>query len=174
VKVKRLTTTAAVLSAFVAGTLPAAPASAQGCLPQSTVAALDQYCASLPSSDGAPQPVGSGGGSATPLSAMLPKHEVSKLRAAGMAGQALLSVPSGGARPSRATVERSLPATRKAAEQARSEEKSAAARTLGTAARTLATDAPDVLGGAFRWGLTISTLAIAAMAWLRFRGRIKL
>jgi hypothetical protein len=171
---KRLTSTAAVLGAFVAVTLPTAPAGAQACVPQSTVAALDQYCASLPSSDGGSQPVG--GGSARPLSASLPQREVSKLRASGMAGQALLSVPSG-APLSNAAAERavhSLPATRRAVEQARREERSAGAGSLGAAARALATEAPDVLGGAFRWGLTISTFGIAAMAWLRFRGRIKL
>jgi hypothetical protein len=173
VRLKRLTTTAALLGALAAGTLPAASASAQGCTPQSSVAALDQYCASLPTSGGASRPSGS---AAPSLSSALPKREVSQLRAAGTAGQALLAVPSG-APLSSAAAERavdSLPATRRAVENARDAETDSPARKLSTAAKTLATEAPDVLGGAFRWGLTISTLGIAAMAWLRFRGRVKL
>lgn len=172
--VKRLPATAAILGAFVSAGLPAT-ASAQACIPQSGVAALDQYCDSLPSSDGAPQPVGSNGAT-TPLSSALSKGEVAKLRDSGMAGQALLSVPSGAPLSNSAAqqVVKSLPATRRAVEKARNEERSAGANSIGTAAVALATEAPDVLGGAFRWGLTVSTLGIAAMAWLRFRGRIKL
>jgi hypothetical protein len=43
-----------------------------------------------------------------------------------------------------------------------------------TAVTTLATASPDVLGGTFRWGLVASTLGLAAVAWLRFRGRLKI
>jgi hypothetical protein len=168
---KRLTINVAVLAACAFSALVPAAAQAQACLPQSDVSALDQYCDSLPSSSGQPEPFGAThGATAPPLSTALAASEVTELRNSGMAGQGLLSLPSG--RPmSTAGAERSvrsLPATRKAVEKARG------GTAGGVIARTLSEAAPDTLSGAFRWGITLTTFGIAAMAWLRYRGRIKL
>jgi hypothetical protein len=170
VKGKRLAINVAVSTVIALAALPSAGASAQTCQGQPDVAALDQYCASLPSSSGAAQPVGANGRSAPALRTALPPADVSQLRNAGTAGQALLSVPAG-APMSRAGAERSasartLRATTKAARPSGGD---------GTLiARTLVSAAPDALGGAFQWGITITTLGIAAMAWMRYRGRTKL
>jgi hypothetical protein len=172
VDVKRLTKTATALAASAFFALPAAPGMAQACVPQSDVAALDQYCDSLPTSDGHPAPIGAHpGDAAPPLSATLSPREVRKLRDAGPAASALLLLPT------IAPVghgERSRRALRDAENVVASGDLDAPAGRPTTAVAKLATESPDVLGGAFRWGLVASTLGLSAMAWLRFRARLKL
>jgi hypothetical protein len=168
VKGKRLAINVAVCTVIALATLPSARASAQTCQGQPDVAALDQYCASLPSSSGASQPVGANGHTAPALRTALPQADVAELRNAGVPGQALLSVPSG-APMSPASPERSAPALRATTKAARPRGGDGA-----LIARTLVAAAPDALGGAFQWGITMTTLGIAAMAWMRYRGRTKL
>ena len=45
---------------------------------------------------------------------------------------------------------------------------------MGGVASGLASAAPDVVDGAFRWGLVICSLALSGLAWLRFRTRLRL
>ena len=174
--VKRLTRTATVFAAVVALALPSTPAQAQVCQPQPPVAALDQYCDSLPSPDGRPQRVGPNPRqSAPPLSDTLPPQEVAKLRRAGAAASALLLLPTNApVGRGAAAAERKRQALRQARTVIASGKLDAPAGQAQTAVTTLATASPDVLGGTFRWGLVASTLGLAAVAWLRFRGRLKI
>jgi hypothetical protein len=175
VDVKRLTGRAIVLcvlagcwpSASSAATQPATAAQGPNCSPHSGVSALDQYCSSLPGADGRPQPAGPGQRpSGPPLSATLPPGELRRLRADGPAARALLTVPSG--RPA-------SPGSpeRRAADSARAQVERSAKPGQPTPVTALASAAPDVLGGAFRWGLLTSTLGIVGLAWLRFRARMR-
>jgi hypothetical protein len=176
VDVKRLTRTATAFAALVAFALPTAPAQAQLCVGRPPVAALDQYCDALPTSDGRPQPVGARPGGPSPaLRDTLPRETVAQLRAAGAGASALLLLPT--AAPigrGAAAAERRSRALREAQSVMASGELDAPAGPPGTAVAKLATASPDVLGGAFRWGLVASTLGLAAVAWLRFRERLKL
>jgi hypothetical protein len=170
VEIARLRRTAKfAVVASVALVLPASPAAAKtsqgpACPPAQTVAALDQYCDSLPGSAGQSQPPGPGAGrTARPLSSALPHNVMTALRGAGPAARALLTIPAGG-----------LPADsqgseRQAAAGARNTVEKASAGDAPTAVGALISGAPDVLGGAFRWGLVASTLGIAGVAWLRLR-----
>jgi hypothetical protein len=176
VDVKRLTRTAAVFAALLAVAQPTATARAQVCVGQPPIAALDQYCNTLPTPDGRPQPVARRPGRSTPpLSDTLPLQEVATLRDAGGPASALLLLPT--AAPigrGAAGAERRRRALRAAQSVIASGELDAPMGQPRTAVAKLATASPDLLGGAFRWGLVASTLGLAAIAWLRFRERLKL
>jgi hypothetical protein len=168
--------TATTLAAAVALAGPS-PAAAAPCPPEQTVAALDQYCESLPTPGGvaAPTAEGPGGLAMAPLRSVLPPKQVKRLREAGPAGMALLELPAV------APLARA-PMTR--AERRRADlgaRKVVASGTLDSrkgdvvsVASGLASAAPDVVGGVFRWGLVICSLGLSGVAWLRFRSRLRL
>lgn len=168
--VKRLRGTAITVLVIAGWSLPAGVAAARpnqgpNCPPQSNVSALDQYCSALPGATGQ-QPSAPGQHAAPPLSATLPPGEIRQLRSDGPAAKALLTVPTGG-----------MPSPDSAERQAAPKVQAAVERTVKPnppqAVAALATAAPDVLGGAFRWGLVTSTLGIVGLSWLRFRARIR-
>jgi hypothetical protein len=169
VDVKRLRGTAIAVLVIAWCSLPAGVAAARpnqgpNCPPQPNVSALDQYCAALPGASGQ-QPSGPDQPQQQPLSATLPRRVIRQLRSDGAAASALLTVPAG-AMPSQD------PAERRAAPKVQAAVERAVNPTPPQAVAALATAAPDVLGGAFRWGLVTSTLGIVGLAWLRFRARI--
>jgi hypothetical protein len=174
----RLSATTAVLAVLAAGAT-AAPARAQHppapfCPPDQSVAALDQYCESLPEAGG---PVSSQTGgrpaSSTPLGRVLPARAVTTLRAIGGAGgRALLLMPvvapigsSPAARAQRRLVRRFAP-------RVAAEDLSAKPVAPGTVLRGLAGARDAVLSGAFRWGLLVCTLGFAGIGWLRIRAKL--
>ena len=166
------TTSAAALALAAPG-----PAAAAACPPEQTVAALDQYCESLPTPGGvaAPTDEGEGGLPMGKLRSVLPPKQVKRLRDAGPAARALLELPAV-APLARAFM---TPAERHRADVGAREV--VASGTLdrrkgdvGSVASGLASSAPDVVGGAFRWGLVICSLGLSGLAWLRFRTRLKL
>ena len=171
---KWLLRAATALSA--AATLAAAsPAGAATCSPEQTVAALDQYCEGLPTPIGMAVPTDSGGAHSRPLSLVLPPAEVDRLRKAGPAAKALLLLPAV-APLTRAHV--TPGERRRAAIGARRVVASGALDAkegdVSSFASGLASSAPDLLGGAFRWGLVISSLGLTGMTWIRFRSRLRL
>jgi hypothetical protein len=177
VNVLRVTRTAAALSAVLLAIAPAA-AGAQSpelCVPNQSVAVLDQYCDALVTPGGSSEPIGSKA-HGRPLSKVLPAREVKKLEEAGRAGMALLTLrvsPAAAGVPDAAStrVRRRLAAARGAVQPQTLEP--SAADVVGISSGVVA-GTGDVLGGAFRWGLVICTLGLAGMTWLRFRARISL
>jgi hypothetical protein len=173
---KRLLRTATAVSA-VAALAGASPAAAAPCPPDQTVAVLDQYCETLPTPVGmsAPTDAGLGEAGARPLSAVLPRSEVERLRKAGPAARALLLLPAV-APLARAPV---TPEERRRAELGArkaiaSGDLDATEDDVRSFATGLASSAGDVVGGGFRWGLVICSLGLAGMAWFRFRSRLRL
>ena len=145
------------------------------CLPNQSVAVLDQYCDALITPGGSSQPIGLKGGG-KPLSTVLPPKEVRELRAAGRAGQALLTLTvtsTAAAAPGAPTqrVRRRMAAARPAVQP---DKLKPPATDVVSIASGVVSVGGDVLGGAFRWGLVICTLGLAGMTWLRFRTRLKL
>jgi hypothetical protein len=176
VDVKRLTGTTAVFAALVVLAPRTAPAQAQVCVGQPPIAALDQYCDALPAPDGRSQPVGPRPGQPAPaLGDALPPRDVAMLRDAGGPASALLLLPTAAPLGSGAAgAARRRQALRGAQSVVASGDLDAPAGRPETAVAGLATASPDVLSGAFRWGLVASTLGLAAVAWVRFRERLKL
>jgi hypothetical protein len=173
---KRLLRTATAVSAVVALAGPT-PAAAAPCLPDQTVAVLDQYCESLltPVGVAAPRDAGPGGVRARPLSVALPPSDAAQLRKAGPAAKALLLLPAVAplARGPVTAAERRR--TRAAARRViASGELDANKDDVRSFATGLASAAGDVVGGAFRWGLVICSLGLAGMTWFRFRSRLRL
>jgi hypothetical protein len=173
---KRLLRTATAVSAVAALAGPS-PAAAAPCLPDQTVAVLDQYCESLltPVGVAAPTDAGPGAVAARPLSVVLPRTEVERLRKAGPAAKALLLLPAV-APLARGPV---TPAERRRARAGArrviaSGELDATKDDVRSLATGLASSAADVVGGAFRWGLVICSVGLAGMTWLRFRARLRL
>jgi hypothetical protein len=173
---KRLLKTATAVSAVAALAGPS-PAAAAPCLPDQTVAVLDQYCESLltPVGVAAPIDAGPGGVRARPLSVVLPRSEVERLRKAGPAAKALLLLPAV-APLARGPV---TPAERRRARAGArrviaSGQLDATKDDVRSFATGLASAAADVVGGAFRWGLVICSVGLAGMTWLRFRSRLRL
>ncbi|MEP6689185.1 MAG: hypothetical protein ABJC36_12625 [Gemmatimonadales bacterium] len=174
---KRLRRAATAVAVVVALAAPR-PAAAASCLPDQSVAALDQYCESLLSPVGGTAPTWTGSGmmNLRPLNSVLPRSEVEQLRTSGPAGKALLLLPAvaplaGGP----------LTASERRRTRIRASRASATSGALGSTgdqvrgfATGLAAAAGDVLGGAFRWGLVICSLGLAGMTWLRFRSRLGL
>ena len=153
------------------------PAAAAACPPEQTVAALDQYCESLPTPGGvaAPTDEGEGGLPMGRLRSVLPPKQVKQLRKAGPAARALLELPTVAplARAFMTPAERrrvDLGARKVVASGILDRRKG----DVNGVASGLASAAPDVVGGAFRWGLVICTLALSGLAWLRFRTRLRL
>jgi hypothetical protein len=177
VDAKRLMTVGGLVASVALAT-PAAAAAQEptSCLPNQSVAVLDQYCDALITPGGSSQPIGSRA-PGKPLSKVLPAGEVRALRESGRAGKALLTLTAattmvGGPNAVTAPTERRR---RSAARPAVVPEKlkpptgDVASITSGVVAVS-----PDVLSGAFRWGLVICTLGLAGMTWLRLRARLKL
>jgi hypothetical protein len=173
---KRLLKAATAVSAVAALAGPA-PAVAAPCQPDQTVAALDQYCESLltPVGVAAPADAGPDAVRARPLSSVLPRTEVERLRAAGPAAKALLLLPAVAplARGPATPAER-----RRARVSARrviaSGELDAAEGDVRSFTTGLTSAAGDVVGGAFRWGLVICSLGLTGLTWIRFRSRLRL
>jgi hypothetical protein len=168
---------AATISAAAVALVGPGPAAAAACPPEQTVAALDQYCESLPMPGGVAGPTDEGEGEVPRgrLRSVLPPKQVKQLRRAGPAARALLELPAV-APLARAFM---TPAERRRADLGAREV--IASGTLerrrgdvGSVASGLASAAPDVVGGTFRWGLVICSLALSGLAWLRFRTRLKL
>lgn len=166
---------ATTLSAAVA--LAAPSAMAAPCLPEQTVAALDQYCEALPTPVGAAAPTSAGSGNVVmrPLSAALPPRVADRLRQAGPAARALLLLPVVAplARAPMTEAERRR-GDRGAREVIDSGPLESRKGNVSSVASGLAIAAPDVVGGAFRWALVVSSLGLAGMAWLRLRSRLRL
>ena len=163
----------AAFVALVVAAPTAAHAAEPVCQPSEDVAALDQYCDSLPAPDGQEQPVRFDAAPVRmPISRALPARKVEKLRESGPEARALLVLPVVApvrARPEqreriRATKERVLRSTGLDAPGVTPEAVVSGVSTVG----------PRVVGGAFRWVLLVCTLGFAGMAWLRFRTRLKL
>jgi hypothetical protein len=167
----------AVSAALVLGVPAAAGAQERAgqCLPNQSVAVLDQYCDALVAPSGSSEPIGSDA-HGKPLSKVLPAREVEQLHDAGRAGKALLTlavsttvIPGSGA-PS-ARVRRKMAEARRAVEPQKLKPPASDVVSISTGVVSVS---GDVLSGAFRWGLVICTLGLAGMTWLRFRARIKL
>ena len=106
---------------------------------------------------------------------MLPRTDVDRLRKAGPAARALLLLPAV-APLARALV---TPKERRRAELGArrvvaSGKLDAPEDDVRSFTSGLTSAAGDVVSGAFRWGLVISTLGLAGMTWLRFRSRLRL
>jgi hypothetical protein len=150
------------------------------CQPAPDVAALDQYCDSLPSADGQEKPLAAAGPRQMPLSRALPARTVARLRNSGPEAKALLLLPVvAPVRRDRQERERIRASARKVLRTTRLEapKVSPEAVVSGTAEAVVAGltgTGGNGPGGAFRWGLLVSTLGFAGMAWLRFRTRLKL
>src|SRR3954447_5719145 len=84
----------AIAVSVVAALAGASPAAAAGCMPDQTVAVLDQYCETPLNLIGTPAPSDAEGSTAMSLSIALPPAEVERLRRAGRAGRALLLLPA--------------------------------------------------------------------------------
>jgi hypothetical protein len=178
VDAKRLRRAATALA--VAGLLTAPPARAlaqASCVPGQTVAALDQYCDALPTSDGTQVPASNLGStdSGPKLGTVLTPKEVAQLSDAGPAARALLVLPAVSPLVRGATVAQ----RRRIAQTGRKIVRSGALDdSKGDVGRVVASSLSSaggaVVGGAFRWGLVACTMAFAGMAWLRFRTRLKL
>ena len=146
---------------------------ASTCRPDQTVAALDQYCDFLPTSATGSTP-GSTGGRQRPLEQTLTPAETERLREAGMPGKVLLVMPT----LSPVTPEQARAALRRR-DELRSRRLVPAAkepkeRDVRKLAEGMASAAGDVVGGAFRWGLVLSSLGLAGITWLRFRSRLRI
>ena len=171
---KRLLRIAIVVCA-AAMTAPGTAAAAT-CIPDQTVAALDQYCDALPNPAGAGPPRPAGAPAPRPLRDVLSPKQAERLRDAGPAGMAVLLLPivsplarapltlKERRRAERATDSLVRPGSLDTRDQ----------DDVATVAAGMASAAEGVLGGAFRWGLVISSLGIAALTWLRLRSRIRL
>ena len=173
----RVTRTVAALSVAVAVAAPPAARAQETaqCLPNQSVAVLDQYCDALVTPGGSSQPIGSKG-RGRPLSEALPWQEVKQLRESGRAGKALLTltvsstmVAKPGPAPPR--VRRRMA---EAGQAVRPQKLKPPAADVVSISSGVVSVGDDVIGGAFRWGLVICTLGLAGMTWLRFRTRLKL
>jgi hypothetical protein len=169
---KWLLRTATTVAVAVALTGPSPATAAVPCPPEQTVAALDQYCEALPGVGGMVAPTASGPGRAAmrPLRVVLPPKEVESLRNAGPAAMALLQLPV----VAPVTQEDRRRADLGAREVVASGALDSPKGDVPGVASGLASAAPDVVSGAFRWALVLSSLGLAAMAWLRFRSRLML
>ena len=174
VDAKRLLWTATAVAAVMA-LAGASPAAAAECVPDQTVAVLDQYCDTPVSMLGVPASPNAGAKAARPLGLALPPAEAAQLRKAGRAARALLLLPAvaplAGAQVSAAERRRAEIGAHKVIASGQLGHRDAEARSF---AKGLASAANDVVGGAFRWGLVICSLGLAGMSWLRLRTRLKL
>jgi hypothetical protein len=173
---KRLLKAATAVSAVAALAGPT-PAVAAPCQPDQAVAVLDQYCESLltPVGVAAPADAGPNAVPARPLSVVLPRTEVARLREAGPAASALLLLPAvaplAGGPATPAERRRARVGARRVIASGQLDAAEGDVRSFTTG---LASAAGDVVGGAFRWGLVICSLGLTGMTWFRFRSRLKL
>jgi hypothetical protein len=170
----RLKRAFAALTAFTAFAVASVPAVAQTCTPDQSVAVLDQYCDALPTSSGASAPGVGQHASGPPLMDVLAPPAVARLRESGSAGKALLllaAMAPVGRGP--AAAERRSEVRRAAREVVASGDLDAPTGDAESLATGLAKASGNVIGGAFRWGLVISTLGLAGMSWMRFRTRLR-
>jgi hypothetical protein len=176
VDAKWLKRTGAVLAASASFAGTSAPAVAQPCPPEETVAVLDQYCDILPTAGGGIAPTaGSDATPAPPLATMLPQRTVKRLRQLGPEARALLklTVPMPVAQTPGATA-RERQTSGVARDRANSGELDTPESDVESLATGLGTAGGDMLGGTFRWGLVICTLGLAGMTWFRFRARLRI
>jgi hypothetical protein len=171
----RLWTTCVACVALAAAAWPAgAHAADPACQPSEDVAALDQYCDSLPTPEGDEQSIILDGQPTPrmPVSRALPRREVKLLRESGPEARALLLLPV--VAPIRATPEQRerIRATRERA--LRSTTLDAPEVTPKTVVSGVAAVGEGTLAGVFQWALLLCTVGFAGMAWLRFRTRLKL
>jgi hypothetical protein len=169
VRLSRPATTAAVLL-LLATAPPATAQSTSECLSDPSVAALDQYCEQFPQLIPLPlgwtgQPVGK------PLRMVLAPDVVQRLRRAGGASRALLSLPA------------AQPTSQDPQIAARDEQMMLDARDVvasgsldaqpGVPRRVIAavTATGETVGGAFRWAFVLSTLVLVGTAWVGYRRR---
>lgn len=168
-----------LVSAICLLTASAPPAGAaetsQGstCRPDQDVAALDQYCDFLPTSASGSTPTGSARAKQRSLEQSLTTAEAERLRKAGMPGKVLLVMPT----LAPVTPEQARAALRRR-DELRSRRlvpavKEPRERDVRRLAEGMVSAAGDVVGGAFRWGLVLSSLGLAGIAWLRFRSRLR-
>jgi hypothetical protein len=174
VRAKRLLATTICLLTLPAADAAAAPTSVT-CRPDQTVAALDQYCDFLPTSAGASTPMGGGGAQPRPLERELTPEQAQELREGGTPGKVLLVMPT----LSPVTPEQARTALQRREELTRrrlipSKHDGAGRRDIRKVAEGVASAAGDVIGGAFRWGLVLSSLGLAGLTWLRFRSRLRI
>jgi hypothetical protein len=171
---KRLLTRAVALAAVITA-VGANPAAAAVCLPDQTVAVLDQYCETPLNMIGVPAPSDSGADRAKALSVALPPAEASRIRQAGPAGRALLLLPAAAplasAGVTRAERRRAAAGARKVVSSGQLKRPASEVRGF---ANGLVAAAGDAVDGAFRWGLVICSFGLAGMSWLRLRTRLKL
>jgi hypothetical protein len=176
VTAKRLLTCAICLLAMPAPAASAAEQSFQAttCQPNQTVAALDQYCDFLPTSAGASTPMGPSQEQRRRLEHVLTPEEAEQLREAGVPGKVLLVMPT----LSPVTPQQARAALRRRDELERKRlvpaKDGAKDRDIRKLAEGVASAAGDAVGGAFRWGLVLSSLGLAGISWLRFRSRLRI
>jgi hypothetical protein len=168
----RLKRALAALTAFTAFAV-ASPAFAQTCTPDQSVAVLDQYCDALPTSSGPSAPTGVGQHASGPqLMDVLAPPAVARLRESGSAGKALLLLAAM-APVGRGPGVAASGVRRAARDVVASGDLHAPTGDAESLATGLAKASGNVIGGAFRWGLVISTLGLAGMSWMRFRTRLR-
>jgi hypothetical protein len=171
---KRLRLRSAIAVSAVVALAGPSTAAAATCMPDQTVAVLDQYCETPLSLIGIAAPSDAKRRTAKSLSVALPPAAASRLRKAGPAARALLllpviaPLPGAGVPPQerRRTAEKA----RRVLESGKLEKRQSETRSL---AQGVAAAAGEVLDGAFRWGLVICSFGLAAMSWLRLRARLR-
>jgi hypothetical protein len=169
----RLKRAFAALTAFTAFAVASVPAVAQTCTPDQSVAVLDQYCDALPTSSGPSAPTGVGQHASGPqLMDVLAPPAVARLRESGSAGKALLLLAAM-APVGRGPGVAASGVRRAARDVVASGDLHAPTGDAESLATGLAKASGNVIGGAFRWGLVISTLGLAGMSWMRFRTRLR-
>jgi hypothetical protein len=172
---KRLRLPSAIAVSVVLALAGPSTAAAATCLPDQTVAVLDQYCETPLSLIGVPAPSDAKRGAAKSLSLALPPAEASRLRKAGPAARALLllpviaPLPGAGVPPQERR--RTAMKARRVLASGQLEKRESETRGL---AQGVAAAAGEVLDGAFRWGLVICSFGLAALSWLRLRARLRL
>jgi hypothetical protein len=172
---KRLRLRSAIAVSVVVALAGPSTAAAATCMPDQTVAVLDQYCETPLSLIGVPAPSDAKRGAAKSLSVALPPAEASRLRKAGPAAKALLllpviaPLPGAGVPPQERR--RTAVKARRVLKSGQLEKRESETRSL---AQGVAAAAGEVLDGAFRWGLVICSFGLAAMSWLRLRARHRL
>jgi hypothetical protein len=158
---------AVLLAALVAAITPASAVAQRDvpdCASAPDAAAIDQYCEMIPGTSQSPTSA-----DGLRLEQTLPPEDVEALRAAGVAGAALLKLPlispprGPGGRPGALSgAERVL----EAAGIGPGRPPPGAPDAFAALTRSLGGDG---VGAALRWGLAISTLSLLGATWMRIR-----
>jgi hypothetical protein len=154
------TTVAVVLGSLL---LVPSSAAAQRCSGEG-LAAIDQYCETVPGVTGKQTLVGS----VSRLGAALSPAVRQRLARAGPEGRALLALPVG-ASLGPAGTPRALPGARDAIEGTLGEEAVSPPGVARAVGGLLSGD--SALSGAFRWALLLSTVGLSGTAWVLHRRR---